>query len=503
MNKQLKDAEHSKQRAKIMLVDDEQMVIDTIRTLLEMETDYVIFSFLSPIDALKMLKKEPVDVVISDFMMPDMDGLEFLTEARGLRPDTISILLTGYAHKDNAIRAINEVGLFQYIEKPWDNEQLELIIRNGLANKSLKESLQEKVRELDIANQELEQKVEIRTRALREKQAQLVQSAKMASLGKLSAGMSHELNNPAASVQRGAEQVRAAFSQLQAANLKIGTFSFSAAQLERLEALDEAANQRAKQPVNLDALSRIDREHEMEEWLEEQKNDDALELAPSLVTLGYAPADLVELAQNFSPPEFNAVVDWLCAAYTIHSLLTEIALSTDQISEIVKALKAYTYMDQAPRQSVDVHEGLDNTLIILSSKLKAGVDVRREYDTNLPFIEAFGSELNQVWTNIIDNAIGAMEGQGKIVLKTYQEDSWVVVEIKDTGPGIPQDIQDKIFDPFFTTKSPGEGTGLGLNISHKIIAQKHKGKITVDSRPGETCFTVKLPTNFEDPQIEA
>ncbi len=126
----MKDAEHSKQRAKIMLVDDEQMVIDTIRTLLEMETDYAIFSFLSPIDALKMLKKEPVDVVISDFMMPDMDGLEFLTEAKELHPDTISILLTGYAHKDNAIRAINEVGLFQYIEKPWDNEQVELVIRN-------------------------------------------------------------------------------------------------------------------------------------------------------------------------------------------------------------------------------------------------------------------------------------------------------------------------------------------------------------------------------------
>jgi signal transduction histidine kinase len=140
---------------------------------------------------------------------------------------------------------------------------------------------------------------------------------------------------------------------------------------------------------------------------------------------------------------------------------------------------------------------------MLRSKLTGGIQVRRDYAPDLPRIEAYGSELNQVWTNIIDNAISAMDGQGEIVLKTYRQADWVVVEIRDTGPGIPQPIQAKIFDPFFTTKPPGQGTGLGLNISHNIIVQKHKGKIAVYSKPGETCFEIKLPLNFEALQLAA
>jgi signal transduction histidine kinase len=150
-------------------------------------------------------------------------------------------------------------------------------------------------------------------------------------------------------------------------------------------------------------------------------------------------------------------------------------------------------MDQAPIQSVDVHEGLNNTLIIFQNKLKAGITVRREYAEDVPAIQAYGSELNQVWTNIIDNAIDAMGGEGKLVLRTHVEKLWVVVEIEDSGPGIPETIQTNIFDPFFTTKPPGEGTGLGLNISHNIIVQKHQGQIAVTSEPGTTCFTIRLP----------
>jgi signal transduction histidine kinase len=167
------------------------------------------------------------------------------------------------------------------------------------------------------------------------------------------------------------------------------------------------------------------------------------------------------------------------------------------MAEIIKALKAYTYMDQAPVQSVDVHEGLDNTLVMLRNKLKMGIDVHRQYAENLPRLQAYGSELNQVWTNIIDNAVDAMQGRGELTLRTRQEEQWVVVEIEDTGPGIPPAVQAKIFDPFFTTKAPGKGTGLGLNISHNIIVQKHKGKITVRSQPGKTCFEIRLPISFK------
>ena len=174
-------------------------------------------------------------------------------------------------------------------------------------------------------------------------------------------------------------------------------------------------------------------------------------------------------------------------------MLTEIGQSAGRISEIVKALKSYSYLDQAPVQAVDLHEGLDNTLLVLGHKLKSGISVRREYALHLPNIEANGSELNQVWTNIIDNAADALEGQGEITIRTRQDEEWVVIEIEDDGPGIPAEIQSRIFEPFFTTKPPGQGTGLGLDISYNIVVHKHRGDIKVFSEPGKTCFEVRLP----------
>jgi signal transduction histidine kinase len=175
------------------------------------------------------------------------------------------------------------------------------------------------------------------------------------------------------------------------------------------------------------------------------------------------------------------------------SLLSETREATARLSHIVLAMKSYTYLDQAPLLEVDVHEGLESTLVILQHKLKQGVKVKREYDTTLPRIEAYASELNQVWTNIIDNAIDAMNGKGEICLRTYAEDNHVIVEIIDNGPGIPENIRSRILEPFFTTKPPGKGTGLGLHISHDIVANRHHGQLLVESKPGETKFKVVLP----------
>jgi signal transduction histidine kinase len=192
------------------------------------------------------------------------------------------------------------------------------------------------------------------------------------------------------------------------------------------------------------------------------------------------------------------ILDVLCSWFTINKLIRSVGLGAGRISEIVKALKSYAYLDQAPVQNVDVHQGLEDTILILGNKLKSGITIKREYAPNLPIIQAYGSELNQVWTNLIDNAIDAMGEQGVITLRTRAQDKWVVVAVEDNGEGIPEEIQSRVFDPFFTTKPPGVGTGLGLDISYNIVVQKHKGNINLSSQPGKTVFEVWLPVNFEN-----
>ena len=354
------------------------------------------------------------------------------------------------------------------------------------------QALRESTEELKHKNDELEETLN----QLDEAHNQLMIQEKMASLGKLSAGMAHELNNPAAAAQRGAAQLQATFAKWQGVQLRMGKLCLDEKLTAKVMELDEVATVRARKPAELNALIRSDREVALEDWLHDHDIDAPVEVVPALVSLGYDLRDLDALASVFDRSQLPVVIDWLSFKYTIYSLVSEIGLGTSRIVELVKALKTYTYMDRAPVQSVDVREGLDNTLIILHNKLKRGVTVVREYADDLPVIQAYASELNQVWTNIIDNAIDAMGGKGKLIVRARREDQWVVVEIEDDGPGIPKDIQTKIFDPFFTTKGPGDGTGLGLNISRNLIVKKHQGQISVMSRPGGTCFAVRLPIDF-------
>jgi len=332
---------------------------------------------------------------------------------------------------------------------------------------------------------------------LTQNESLLHQQEKMAALGTMSAGLAHELNNPAAAAQRSASQLRETESRWLGLTHQIERGAFQENQTDWFNDFMQEASRRFESPLKLDALQRIDLVDQLQAWLEASEVQSAWELAPALVNFGWDSESLEKLKSTLSQSLFSLSIQWLGTGCLMMGLLSEVLQTTERISQIVRAVKSYTYLDQAPLLEVDVHEGLENTLVIMQHKLKKGVTVKREYSQNLTHIEAYASELNQVWTNIIDNAVDAMNGKGEIKIKTYEEDQRVIVEIIDNGPGIPEEIQSRIFEPFFTTKAPGHGTGLGLHISHDIIANRHHGQLLVDSKPGETRFKVILPKQIK------
>jgi len=329
----------------------------------------------------------------------------------------------------------------------------------------------------------------------RDTQSSLQQSERMAQLGTLTAGLAHELNNPAGAVNRSAGQLGEAMRVYGDARAAVAA-ALDETEQTFVEELMADLYERRGIGVEVGALDRSDREDEVEDWLVEHDVDRSWELASGLVDAGVTADWLQRLEAKVTAANLSAVAGLVNAAHEQLSLVHQVEEGTRRMSAIVKALKSYSYLDQAPVQDVDLKVGLDDTLMILEHKAKH-VKVKKEYQPDLPVIEALGSELNQVWTNLIDNALYALEDSEAenptLTVRTMTADGGVAVEIEDNGPGIPEEIQKRVFDSFFTTKPPGSGTGLGLDISRNIVLHHHSGNLTVESEPGRTVFRVELP----------
>jgi signal transduction histidine kinase len=318
---------------------------------------------------------------------------------------------------------------------------------------------------------------------------QEIRQEKLASLGKLSAGLAHEMNNPASAARRASAQLGEAYADLEIRSARVGELIGLVGLQKLLSYLDSL------QPRPLGAIGRSDLENELGAWLENHGATKAWEWAATWADAGVTVDWLVGLhpikEELNNPQAMPHILDWLEATLRTRALVRVVEDSTERIARLVGAIKSYSYMDQIPRQTLDVREGLENTLAIFGYRLRQGIRVVRDY-REIPRIEAHGSELNQVWTNLIDNALDAMGEEGTLHIRTASENSIVLVEIGDSGPGIPAEIQDRIFDPFFTTKEVGKGTGLGLDMVRQIV-QRHQGSIRVESRPGDTRFQIRLP----------
>jgi len=325
------------------------------------------------------------------------------------------------------------------------------------------------------------------------------QRDKLSALGKLSAGLAHELNNPAAAAQRAAVNLREELETVRDASIRLARHALSAEQREFVTRFEREAGQ-STATIPADPLVQSDREERIASWLEAAQVPGAWKIAPVLADAGVEIPKLEALAAQVGDLVLGDALTRIVSILTISKLISEIEISTRRISDLVRAIKEYSYMDQAAMQEVDLHQGLENTLTILHHRLRNGIQVVREYDKNLPRIFAFGGELNQIWTNLISNAIEAMQGKGELRVRTALELDRVLVEIADNGPGIPPDVLPHIFEPFFTTKGVGEGTGLGLDTVCRIV-QNHHGEIRVDSHPGDTRFQVYLPVT--QPQARA
>jgi signal transduction histidine kinase len=325
------------------------------------------------------------------------------------------------------------------------------------------------------------------------RQRTVSQRERLLALGSLSAGLTHELNNPAAAAARATAVLRDRFAGMRHKLAMLSEGKIDGEMLRALTELQEEFVARIDGRQELSALERSDREDALGEWLDQRAVTQPWELAGVFVAAGLGPDDLGRVADAVVPSFLEPALRWLAYTVETETLLVEIADSTGRVSALVDAAKQYSQMDRAPHQPTDVHAGLDATLVMLGAKIGSGIEVVKDYDRSLPKVPAYAGELNQVWTNLIHNALDALSGHGTLTLRTAGEGDCALIEIRDTGPGIPAELRQRVFEPFFTTKPVGHGTGLGLDVSWRIVVKRHGGDLRVTSTPGDTRFQVLLP----------
>ena len=318
----------------------------------------------------------------------------------------------------------------------------------------------------------------------------------LVALGTLAAGLAHEINNPASAATRAVDALEDTSEALLSSLGRLAQGSISAAQFT---ALDELRREIEPATASTDPLEVADREDELSVWLSAHGVERDWVIAPAFAAAGLDVVWCERTASLLDVTALEAGLEWVASSLSMTSLLSEVKESTRRISDLVAAVRSYSQLDRASVQQLDVTEGLESTLVMLAHKLKAGITVERDYADGVPRIEAVAGELNQVWTNLVDNAIDAMDSRGTLRVSTRPDENGVVVEIADTGHGMPVEVQAHAFEPFFTTKDVGEGTGLGLDISRRIVVDRHGGEITIESQPGETVLRVRLPLRPSGP----